>query len=190
MYQEYKNARNKAWQVIIEVGINSLPVRLSEIAKYYNIQIIGYCTGKYENNPVDGYTVNYNGNLIIYYNNQKPRPRIRFTIAHELGHCLLGHLKKNFETQRRNSESLDEVEIKEIQANVFARNILMPATVLYSLNVNSAKDIANICNVSMQSAKIRFNRLLELSKRGMYNNHPLEKQVLNQFENYIYKNRI
>ena len=51
-----------------------------------------------------------------------------------------------------------------MQANVFARDILMPATVLHSLDIKSFEDISRICNVSEQSAKIRYERLLELEK--------------------------
>lgn len=31
---------------------------------------------------------------IIFYNDHDPRERIRFTIAHEIGHIVLGHLEK------------------------------------------------------------------------------------------------
>ena len=63
----------------------------------------------------------------------------------------------------------------------------MPATVLHILGIKSAEDIARICNVSMQSAEIRYERLLELEKRNMFNRHPLEKQVHSQFIDYIKK---
>lgn len=63
----------------------------------------------------------------------------------------------------------------------------MPATVLHSLNVTSAEQIADICNVSMQSVEIRYSRLLELKKRCMFNKHPLERQVYKNFYNYIKK---
>lgn len=188
MYQHYKIARDRAWQAIIETGINSLPIKLSDVARYYNIHIVSYSSAG--NEPEDGYTVKRNNRLIVYYNDSKPNKRIRFTIAHELGHCLLGHLNNNFETAHRNSEVFDYENIIETQANIFARDLLMPATVLHSLGVSSAKEIADICNVSMQSAEIRFNRLLELNKRGMYNKHPLEKQVYNRFLDYVQKNKI
>ena len=126
------------------------------------------------------------GRLIVYYNDiDYPITRQRFTMAHELGHCLLGHLKFG-KTYNRNSEKdFDGMDIYEMQANVFARDLLMPATVLHSLNISSAYDISNICNVSTQSSEIRYERLLELEKRNMFNRHPLEKQVYKQFQKYI-----
>ena len=188
MYNYYKIARDKAWDVLIELQINKLPIRLSPIARYYEIRIVSYSDSNLNHNKnEDGYSTRIDDKFIIYYNEKKPPQRIRFTLAHELGHCLLGHINNNEITYRYNSENDSVKNIKELQANVFARDLLMPATVLHSLNVSSADDISNICNVSMQSAEIRFNRLLELNKRGMFNKHPLEKQVYNNFNTYIKK---
>ena len=193
MYQIYKDARNKSWEVLISCNINTLPVNLMIIAKHYRIKIVKYSESKYVqglNIPdTDGFSIYRKvlRNHIIYYNDAvENKARIRFTIAHELGHCLLGH-NINGHTHYRNSEIDDPSNPDETAANVFARDILMPATILRSLNVTSAEDISKICNVSMQSAEIRFNRLLELNKRNMYNRHPLEKQVYNQFSEYIEK---
>lgn len=122
---------------------------------------------------------------VIYYNDKKPKARIRFTLAHELGHCLIGHLKFG-KTYNRNSEKdFDGMDIFEMQANVFARDILMPATVLHSLDIKSFEDISRICNVSMLSAEIRYKRLTELNERNVFNRHPLERQVYRQFSEYI-----
>lgn len=188
MYTNYKTARDMSWKVLIETGISQLPVKLSVIARYYGIQVLSYAeSNKKYSDAEDGYSTKHNGIFLIYYNEAKPSTRIRFTIAHELGHCLLNHIKDNEETFRLNSEIDTYTDVKEIMANVFARDILMPATVLHSICASSGADIARICNVSMQSAGIRYNRLLELNKRSMYNKHPLERQVHNQFKKFIEK---
>lgn len=191
MYTEYKIARDKSWEVLIECKIHTLPLNLAQIAKYYNITIIKYSESNDKTLTGDGFSTIVNGRLVIYYNDiDSSITRQRFTISHELGHCLLGHVKENIRTFRYNSEADKYKNPKEMQANVFARDILMPATILHSLGISSADEIANICNVSMQSAEIRFNRLMELNKRGMYNKHSLERQVYNNFEDYINKNKI
>ena len=188
MYTEYKIARDKSWEVLIECKIHTLPLNLAQIAKYYNITIIKYSESNDKTLTGDGFSTIVNGRLVIYYNDiDSSITRQRFTIAHELGHCLLGHIKENIRTFRYNSEADKYKNPKEMQANVFARDILMPATILHSLGISSADEIANICNVSMQSAEIRFNRLMELNRRNMYNRHPLENQVHNQFNIYIAK---
>ena len=184
MYHDYEIARNKAWETLIKCNITSLPINLATIARLNNITILKY-SGSKQNLTGDGFSLNVNGVNVIYYNDNKPKARIRFTLAHELGHCLLGHLKFG-KTYNRNSEKdFDGMDIFEMQANVFARDILMPATVLHSLDIKSFEDISRICNVSEQSAKIRYERLLELEKRNMFNRHPLEKRVYKQFQKYI-----
>lgn len=193
MYQLYKDARDKSWDTLIKCRINTLPVNLMVIARHYGIKIIRYSKSEYIKSlnitESDGFSF-LKGQPIIYYNDRKPYNRVRFTIAHELGHCLLGHLYEGKPTNRQNNETDAYTDLKEVQANVFARDLLMPATVLHSLNVQSPEDIAKICNVSMQSAEIRYKRLLELNKRGTYNRHPLERQVYEQFKNYIAENTI
>lgn len=179
------------WKTLIDTGVSHLPLSLSQIATYYGIQILSYSdSDQLHTENEDGYSTKLNGRFIIYYNNLKPKTRIRFTIAHELGHCLLGHVMDNAYTCRINNETDAYTDPKEVQANVFARDLLMPATVLHDLNVQSPEDIMRICNVSRQSAEIRYKRLLELNKRGMYNKHPLERQVYEQFKDYIVENTI
>ena len=186
MYHDYKIARNKAWETLIKCNITSLPINLAIVARLNNITILKYSDSK-QNLTGDVFSLNVNNVNVIYYNDKKPKARIRFTLAHELGHCLLGHLRFG-KTYNRNSEKdFDGMDIFEMQANVFARDILMPATVLHSLDIKSFEDISRICNVSEQSAKIRYERLLELEKRNMFNRHPLEKQVYKQFQKYISK---
>ena len=187
MYQNYKYARDRAWETLIECKINQLPVNLAIIANFYNISIIKFSQSN-DTFTGDGFSTMVDGRLIVYYNDiDYPITRQRFTIAHELGHCLLGHLKFG-KTYNRNSEKdFDGMDIYEMQANVFARDILMPATVLHSLDIKSCEDISLLCNVSLQSAEIRFNRLLELNTKSMYNKHPLERQVHNNFNTYIKK---
>lgn len=187
MYQNYKYARNRVWETLIECNLNQLPINLAVVANFNNISIIKYSQSN-DTFTGDGFSTIVDGRLIVYYNDTDyPISRQRFTLAHELGHCLLGHLKFG-KTYNRNSEKdFDGMDIFEMQANVFARDLLMPAIVLHNLNIKSSEDIARICNVSMLSAEIRYERLLELEKRNMFNRHPLEKQVYKQFNEYIKK---
>lgn len=73
----------------------------------------------------------------------------------------------------------------EQEANVFARDLLAPACVLHELHLSSAKEISRVCNISMQSATIRAERMKELEKRNAFYLHPLEREVRKQFEKFI-----
>ena len=42
----------------------------------------------------DGFTIKKRCKFFIFLNDKKPKNRIRFTIAHELGHIKSGHLDK------------------------------------------------------------------------------------------------
>ena len=53
----------------------------------------------------------------------------------------------------------------------------------------TAEKIAEICNISIQAAKHRAERMAILEARNKYYLHPLERQVRKQFEDYIKENR-
>lgn len=71
----------------------------------------------------DGFCV---GDKLIGYNKTKSRGRIRFTIAHELGHIMLGHNAEE-NPSKINFYSKNE---KEANANVFAAELLVPSSML------------------------------------------------------------
>jgi Zn-dependent peptidase ImmA (M78 family) len=186
MYKDYTKARDKAWTVLLEANISTLPLSLSKIAKHYGIQLLSYSDASLQNNLSDGYSLNHNGRYIIYYNDKMPKTRSRFTVAHELGHCLLGHLANGEKSNAENFKTSENYKLLETQANIFARDILMPAIVLHSLGVASAAEISKICNVSITAAEIRWQRLQILDKRNRYKTSPLEKKIDVQFKDYIF----
>lgn len=61
----------------------------------------------------------------------------------------------------------------------------MPAIVLKELNYITPQDIANICDVSLQSAEYRSKRLKELIERNKFYTSYLEQQVYINFKNFI-----
>ena len=187
-YNNYKTARDTAWKTLIECEIVKLPVNLAEVVNHYGIYLIKYSDSDYTSRHSlpndDGYSRLVDNKPVIYYNDNKPTHRIRFTIAHEIGHILLGHLSQG-ETLHRNTEQ-DTNNIKEQQANVFARDLLMPAVVINQL-AKSYIDISDLCNVSELSASIRWQRLQELRLRNKFCLHPFERQVYNNFSTYIKK---
>lgn len=190
MYEHYKKARNKAWETLLRAEITSLPVDLGKIADAYHIKVILYsrmdmprffpkevCSG-------DGFVLENGTKKQIFINdNIHTRPRRRFTLAHELGHAILDHDLGYIHF--RNSETDSSTNPQELEANVFARNVLMPAAVLAALDIHTPKEIVTLCHVSIQSAEIRAARLEKLYQRHKFGQHPLEQQVLQNFENFI-----
>ena len=180
-YGLYKNARNSSWQCLVDFKVNELPVRVSEIAKSSGIAVIKNSNANVLKENESGVTIIQNGQFHIIYNDTENSKRCRFTIAHELGHVFLGHLMINTQQYRTFKVQNDT----ESQANVFARDLLAPACVLHELQALSAAEISKLCNISLDSATYRAERMRELELRNAWYLHPLERQVREQFDDFI-----
>ena len=194
-YVDYKKVRNKTWEVLLNCKINSLPVNLAAVAIQYDIKIIPYSSTsfvhalKQEALSGDGFSANVKDKKIIFINDRiSNNSRRRFTLAHELGHCILGHPLDNI--QFRTNEFYDSKYALEAEANVFARDLLMPAVVLAKMDIHNVDEIVKLCKVSNQSATIRAKRLEKLSERNMFCTYPHEKAVAEQFKEYVEKFKI
>ena len=190
MYENYVKARNTSWEVLLRCGIKELPITLGTIADYYNFKVIAYSdtniTQVFKNEVVngDGFIVFSKGKKEIFLNDKvNNRNRRRFTLAHELGHGILNH---NIDiVHYRNSEVDSDIDMQELEANVFARDILMPSTVLAALDIHTPEEIMKICDVSRKSAEIRASRMELLYKRNKFNLNPMEHKVRHQFDSFI-----
>lgn len=181
-YGKYRGARNASWQCILDYKINQLPVIVTNIIKQSeNIKLQKNSQVNILKSSESGTTIFSKDKFIIIYNDNENSNRCRFTIAHELGHIFLGHLLINTPVCRTFAVRDDN----ESAANVFARDLLAPACVLHELHVINAADIANLCNISLESASYREKRMRELEMRNAWYLHPLERQVRKQFDNFI-----
>lgn len=187
IYGVYKNARNASWQCLSDYKVDSLPIKVSSIAKQAGIVILkNSVVNKLKDNE-HGLTIWQNGKFYIIYRDTDPSYRCRFTIAHELGHIFLGHLMINTPMYRTFAVRDDN----ESAANVFARDLLAPACVLHELGITTKEEIAKLCNISPTSAGFRAERMRVLEARNAWYMHPLERQVYELFEEFIgnYKSR-
>lgn len=187
MYQNYKNARDRAWQTLIDCGVDSLPIKLSKIVKYYDSDIkdnadVGILT---ENQL--GCVAFLDDRYYIVIDMTVSIERQRYTIAHEIGHIALEHTLHEAVLMR--DKFLTFTDSQEYEAERFAMNLLAPACVLWGLNLHSAKDIAKICGISEQSAKKRADRMRTLYKRDKFLTSDLEKEVFKQFKEFIEENK-
>jgi len=83
--------------------------------------------------------------------------RFKFTVAHELGHILLGHF-----TYTDNSLYMEY--IMEREANVFVDELLMPTRDILCHKYN-AREVAEIYEVSAQAA---YNKIAYLKENALY----------------------
>lgn len=107
-YNDYQKARNAAWQTLRTFGISELPVRVSDICRKNKMILYDYERGgelavrlgvASQMKKADGFTYLLNGQYYIFYRPKMSVGRTRFTVAHELGHIVLGHLRENRVTQ-------------------------------------------------------------------------------------------
>jgi Zn-dependent peptidase ImmA (M78 family) len=182
-YGQYKNARNVSWRCLIDYKIGSLPVKVSQIAKQADIIVLKNSAINLLNKNESGTTLMQKDKLYIIYADEQSPQRCRFTIAHELGHIFLGHL---FKADGNGFLITDEAEHS---ANVFARDLLAPACVLHELQALTAAAIADLCDISFEAATYRAERMTELERRNAFYLHPLERQVKEQFADFVSKKK-
>ena len=96
----------------------------------------------------------------------------RYSIAHEIGHILMGK------------------DISEYEAERFAIDILAPACVLWGLHIHSAEDISRVCNISLTAARRRAERMSILYQRNKFLTSPLERQIFKQFSDFIIQGKL
>lgn len=158
-----KEAISKAYTILNELNIDTMPVDVENIANKLNCEI-------HRINPIslpDDFPcdrTNFAGAIIkdddgknhILVNIYDSYERQRFTIAHELGHLLLD---KSETIDCR--ESIFSNDIKELKANEFAGSLLMPKEWLEEVLkiVDDNDKLANIFQVSRQAIEVRRRNL-------------------------------
>ena len=146
-------------------GVCRLPADPVEIAQSLGIKVVGYKAAAeffkaelaelYERCPL-GFSFKEGGHCCIALNeNACGEQRQRFTAAHELAHCVLGHLDSETVSKRQ-----------EREAEHFAAELLAPLVVLRECGVGSARDVARLCGISQQAAAVRMSELAERERRG------------------------
>ena len=140
--------------------------------------IVVHCN--FETRLIDGFTASYDEKIppIIFVNKVLTGDRLRFTLAHELGHIVM---------HRFPSESMEE------EANTFASEFLMPSTDikpdLAYLTLHKLADLKLHWKVSMAAIVYRATSLgqitprqsqylfMQLSKAGYKTREPVELDV-------------
>ncbi len=187
IYGKYKNARNAAWQCLIDYNITSLPVSVLDIAKSAGIKVIKNSKASWLLPNESGISIILGKQWYIVYNDSCSKQRCRFTVAHELGHIFLGHeLEKRNRLTKTFKQSLSYAEQ---EANIFASRLLAPACVIWALSLKTANEISSVCDISHTAAEFRAERMRTLYKRNRFLTAPLEREVYKNFKVFIQESK-
>lgn len=169
-------------EIYKKAGISSLPISPEETAKRLGIKLVSYgtMTEIYEISVRElysksrfGFSFVEDGRFVIAINeNSCCERRRRFTIAHEIAHCVLGHLSR-----------MRDADENEREADSFAADFLAPICVLRECGVLSAKEISRLCGISSAAAEICRKRLL--SAEGS----PDDAEIVARFGRFIARYR-
>ena len=132
-------------------GIDKLPVDVSLIAEKLGLKVIDF-----------DFPESFSGVLkkehgAIGVNKNHSLVRRRFTIAHELGHFLLGHQEDSIDDQ------LDKPMPLEREANTFASHLLMPTDLIVKKVGETGIDLELFAKEFLVSKQAMTIRLLEMN---------------------------
>lgn len=187
-YRKYTQVRDAVWQTLLDYNIRSLPVSLTQICRAAGIRTYKNSTVHKLQEGEFGISIKQGEHWFIVFDDSDTLQRVRFTIAHELGHIFLGHeMLYGYYTRKSNIAK----PAAETEADMFAARLLAPACVLWGIGAETAKEIADVCNISLTAADIRSRRLELLRSRGKFLSSQLERRVYDNFSEFIqnYSNR-
>lgn len=123
-----RRAESAAAHLLAQHSVTGPPVDAEAIAKAEGILVI---RRRFEDGDVSGMLFRDGDDHVIGVNSAHPRPRQRFTIAHELGHRALHPgreiiLDVPVRVNLRDRTSSMATDLEEIEANAFAAALLMP----------------------------------------------------------------
>jgi len=167
--------RRIAQQILTEAGVAGPPVDVQAIARRLDARVHRVAD---EAEDVSGFLLRdpVGDITLIGVNARHHRWRQRFTVAHELGHLCLHQTerlhvdgKRGYSVVRRSTASSLGADPKEIEANVFAAELLMPVDFLEE-DVSSdrfaslsgrelVKELARRYQVSQAAMRFRLSNL-------------------------------
>lgn len=143
---------------------DNVPVDPRVIAEKMNIRVI---ETKFADTGLRGYEgLSYieNNQRVILVNSEQPHSRKRFTIAHELGHHVLGHTENGYMFRDKDTDlNPYGAPPEEREANTFAASLLMPTEAVNQLIVKLGHSdlsyLASSFQVSEKAMSIRLKHL-------------------------------
>ncbi|MEG1942213.1 MAG: ImmA/IrrE family metallo-endopeptidase [Angelakisella sp.] len=171
--------RTLACEVLLDAGVRRLPVRITNVAQEMGVSVFTYaqyaatvgCTvadvaRRYGN---DGFTQQIGDKTVVFYYESGNMRRTRWTIAHELGHVLLGHL------------SGQGGEDADIEADALAAELLCPSAVAAACVCYYPCELSRLCDISLSAAYRRARELATWQSDPL----PREMELVSSMQMFI-----
>lgn len=146
----YSFILSRILSVFEEYEINSFPIDCVDLIKKHGYRVFTYQDLKVKSPELYDICVACSDDAFrdmatktVAYNTEVPKRRVHFSLAHELGHIVLGHLSETKKT--------------EAEANFFASNILAPRMAIHYARCKNEADVARIFEVSCEAAQYAFD---------------------------------
>lgn len=102
----------------------------------------------------DGFTYYYDGVFYIYYNKSRSYIRVRFTLFHEIEHIILNH---HIEFKKEILQISENTDFMESEANIMARNLIVPAYIIHNLYLGMNNFIPEIFQMNDEASMNRIH---------------------------------
>lgn len=154
----------------------------TEVASPSGMPVKNVLKGKDGNVFYNAYDQEYK---IVYDDDVSVKSRIRWTIMHEIGHIVLGHLR-DFEQNNlwRGGVTNKEHWVLERETNIFTAEVLAPMAILMEVKTFDPADILRFFQLSKEASENRQNDIVTYGLHISYimNSMP---QLRDHFKLYI-----
>lgn len=166
-FKPRKEIEATAEKLLKEHGLTNAPIDPVKLANVLGVKVFN---AKFSDDSISGLLARRGPTVTMLINASDSASRKRFTIAHEIGHKVLGHFSGDSEHADRVSdlfrfgpsgEASNDVQNAEVQANIFAASLLMPAFLIQEA-WRSCKDTETLADQFMVSPEAMGYRLSTL----------------------------
>ncbi len=196
LYPRYGLARKLAKEFLLQSKVKSLPVNPMAICNQHGFIIRSVSEAEEIIAEIDPFDVRGNpecdaktyltsdGRYVIVYDDAVfSQGRIIWTIAHEIGHIVMNHLRDFVETEIHQGLAIKENTVLEKEADTFASEFLAPAEVLIRCQCLKKNLIIKLCGLSEQAASYRENYLQAYELNQVFEH--IDQKLLKQFSSFI-----
>jgi len=145
-------ATGLAWSMYSRYELTDALVDPKRLLRLEGVDCVSYQTMGLDDLPrADAYYDPRPDINAVFYNEDAQFERLRFTLAHELGHKVLGH-------HDIYAVTLPRIE-QEREANAFAAELLAPSPLIHLIGITSVDEICAAFDVSQLCAEAVLKRM-------------------------------